>query len=570
MALRRIGILALVSLIATALLHGGVLALGFYRYGGIGELDRAAQSIPLFKSLPVVTSVGGLLVRYFLLRAVTAFVVGLLLWLLLSAANTGVRWMIAGLAAFLAVEYSCYTFLPDQSVFQLLKYVNIFCYIDLPVLYTRYLNLNIFGWPVNIRRLAQALSVPLAALLGVGCAALQSRMRPRLASAPFAGLGLRWNALSDALRGRLRLTGFEVYKLLVMQGGAVVLAVFFILILRVDMTAQLSRTQADEYALRLQGELTEEKLAEIDSVRQEVDDRYDLVLHASDRLQSGEIDWFEFSDIVSANTNVTAEQTGIREVQLLARELSARGEELGTNLWLMDNIPYRNIYGPEASALRLRWNVLALLALSLLLAGSMAIEQTDSGLRHLLRAGARGRRALMGRKYILAGCAVVALWAVPTALELKALFESADTAALAAPVQSLTFLSDFPLPVSIGLFLAGAYTLRLLVLLALGGVTLFLSSLFRRPEGACAAVCGALVIPSALWTWLGLEPLRFLSAAWTTDLMDLLSRSRGRPAAALAAALAVLTLGAVCSAAAWRRWCGAADAQAQYDTSSKR
>ena len=554
LALRQMAILALVSAAATALLHGGVLALGFLRYGGLEDLDRAAQSLPIFKTLPVVTSVGGLLVRYFLLRAVTAFVIGLLLWLLLSAANTGVRWMIVGLAVFLAAEYSCYTFLPDQSVFQLLKYGNIFSYIDLSVLFTRYLNLDIFGWPVNIRMLAEAGCVPLAALLGAGCAALQARKRPTALAAPFARLGMRWNALWDAIRGRLRLTGFEAYKLLVMQGGLIILAAFLVLMARSDMAAQLSRTEADEYALRLQGPLTEEKLAEIDGVRQEIDDRYDLALHASERLQSGEIDWYEFSDIVSGSTNVTAEQVGIMEVQLRAAELEARGEELGTTLWLLDDVPYRNIYGPEASSLRMRWNVLALFALSLLLAGSMAVEQTAGGLRHLLRAGAMGRGALLGRKYLLAGGGVVLLWAVPTVMELKTLLSSVDPATLAAPVQSVTFLDGFPLHVSIGLFLAGLYLFRLLALLALGCGVLFLSSLFHRQEGAYVAACGVLVVPTVLWVWLGLEPLRFLSAARATDLVGLLAEDRGQPTAAIAVTAAVLALGAVCGCATWRRW----------------
>lgn len=555
LALRRMGILALVSAAATVLLHGGVLALGFLKYGGLADLDRAAQSLAIFKTLPVVTSAGGLLVRYFLLRAITGFVLGLLLWLL-SAANTGVRWMIVGLAVFLAAEYSCYTLLPDQSVFQLLKYGNIFSYIDLSVLFTRYLNLDFLTFPVNIRMLVEASCIPLALLLGGGCAVLQARMRPRQPAAPFARLGLHWNAFWDAVRSHLRLTGFEAYKLLIMQGGVLVLAVFFVLIFRLDIAAQISRTEADEYALKLQGPLTEEKLAEIDATKQEIDDRYNAVLTASDRLQSGEIDWYEFSDIVSGSTNVTAEQAGIKEVQLRTEALAARGEELDTTLWLLDDAPYQGIYGNEASSLRIRWNVLVLFALSLLLAGSMAADQTAGGLRHLLRAGAKGRAALLLRKYLLTGCGVVLLWAAPTAMEWKVLMSSVDPVTLDAPVQSVRFLVQFPLPISIGQFLMGLYLFRLLALLALGCIVLFLSSLFHRPEGAYVAACAALVIPTALWSWLGLEPLRFLSAARATDLIGLLTERQGQPTVAIAVTAALLLLGAASCFATWRGWQG--------------
>lgn len=461
-----------------------------------------------------------------------------------------------GLPVFLAAEYSCYTLLPDQSVFQLLKYGNLFSYIDLSVLFTQYLNLDFFTWPLNNHMLVEVSCIPLALLLGGGCAVLQARMRPRQPAAPFARLGLHWNAFWDAIRSRLRLTGFEAYKLLILQGGILVLAVFFVLIFRLDIAAQISRTEADEYALKLQGPLTGEKLAEIDAAKQEIDDRYNAALTASDRLQSGEIDWYEFSSIVSSSTNVTAEQAGIKVVQLRTEALAVRGEELGTTLWLLDDVPYQDIYGNEASSLRIRWNVLVLFALSLLLEGSMAADQTAGGLKHLLRAGAKGRAALLFRKYLLTGCGVVLLWAAPTVMEWKVLMSSVDPVTLDAPVQSVRFLVQFPLPISIGQFLMGLYLFRLLALLALGCIVLFLSSLFHRPEGAYVAACAALVIPMALWSWLGLEPLRFLSAARATDLIGLLTEHQGQPTVAVAVLGALLIVGITCCFATWRRWLG--------------
>lgn len=554
LALRRVGVLAVASAAAVATLYGSVLAVVFILYGGAGDLGRAAQSLIIFKTLPIAASMGGVLIQYFLLRMLSAFVIGLLIWLLLSIANTGVRWMLAGLAAFLAVEYSFYTLLPDLSIFQLLKYFNIFSYIDLTALYTKYLNLDVFTLPVNIRTLATWSCVPLALIFGIGCVEIQQRMRPTALNVPFTKLSQWVNGLLDHLRGKLRLTGFEAYKLLVMQGGVIILAVFVALMANTGVSVPVARSAADDYALQLQGEITNVTLEQIDEIWRDVDERYDLAYQAGVRLEAGEITFDEYYDTVLTNSNIIEQRVGIRELSETAQALYERGKSLGKPMWLLYEMPYRGIYGSEASSVRITWNLLTLFALALLLAGVMAMEQTSTGLLQLLHASPHGRNAMLRRKFILSGAVILLLWAVPTILEIRTLLAGIDPATLAAPVQSLSFLGEFPVLVSVRGFLIGIYLARLLALLACACAVLFLSSLFHRVELACLAACAILVLPTVLWSYLNLAPFRFLSAARVTDMIGIVTEQQGQVGDGLFGLLVFMLIGAVCIFQTVRRW----------------
>lgn len=554
LALKRVGALALAALLATAALYGTVLLAGFAIYGGAGELGRAAQSVELLGLLPVRATLGGVLARFFLLRVLTAFTVGLFLWLLLSAANTSVRWMIVGTAAFFSVEYYLYTFLPDQSILQVLKYLNIFSYVDLATLYTKYLNLNIFGRPVNIRALVAVSCGPLALMLGGGCVALQRHMRPRLTRTPFAGIGRILGGGLDRLRSCLSLTGFECRKLFITQGGALILAAFVWLASGMDYQVHISRTEADDLSLELQGEITDATLEALETM----DDAIDQVFATSQEYQKmvdeGIMDFETLYDFNLKYSNTQAEQVGLHTVMSKVDRLLEESERLGARLWLLDELPFRNIYGSEADGIRISLNLLTLLILSLLLAGFISMEQTSTGLQHIIHASPRGRMSLLGRKYVLAAVSTVLLWAVPTFFEIKTLLSSIDHATLSAPIQSLTFLEKFTWTIPIGTYLAILYLGRLLSLLSCAFITLWLSSLSRKPQYACLIVCVILVVPTLLWNYLNMDLLRSLSVARLTDMEALIASHVGEPQSAIFSVCILFILGAACAALTFRRW----------------
>ena len=177
LALQRAGILLGVSVIGVVLLYGSNLLMGFSVYGGMDDLGRAAQSVELLGKMPVCCTVGEFLLLYLLFKVGASFLVALLLWLIFTAINN-VKYTMIAAAGVLATEYSLYTFLPVQSGLNVFKYFNIFTYITASDLYTNYLNIDLFGYPVGIRAVSQYACLPLILILAAACITIHCHKRP--------------------------------------------------------------------------------------------------------------------------------------------------------------------------------------------------------------------------------------------------------------------------------------------------------------------------------------------------------------------------------------------------------
>ncbi|MCD8146891.1 MAG: hypothetical protein LUD84_06400, partial [Clostridiales bacterium] len=101
----------------------------------------------------------------------------------------------------------------------------------------------------------------------------------------------------------------------------------------------------------------------------------------------------------------------------------------------------------------------------------------------------------------------------------------ADT--LAAAVQNLSILEDFGIVCSIKAFLIGLYLLRLLALFACAMLTMLVSAFMKRMDISYIAACGVILLPSALYLYMGLEPLRYLALVLPVEAMPMLTDSKG-------------------------------------------
>lgn len=86
-------------------------------------------------------------------------------------------------------------------------------------------------------------------------------------------------------------------------------------------------------------------------------------------------------------------------------------------------------------------------------------------------------------------------------------------------------LENLPVRYSIGVFLIGLYLFRWMALFACAMLTMLISSYMKRLETACIATCGAILLPSVLYLFMGLEPLKYLSLVLPVQVMPLLTES---------------------------------------------
>lgn len=536
LAVRRTLLLCGASVCGVLLFHGTDLALGFSLYGGSGDLDRAVQSVETLGKLPVLTTVGGFLVRFFLLRFAAAFFVGLLLWLLLTAINN-VKYTVVAAALALAAEYGLYTFLPVQSAFNLLKYCNLFTYISLSDLYTKYLNVDLFGFPLGIRSVSQIALLPLCLLTAAACVALHCRKKPAAGRDLLGKAAYGINSVTDRILRRLRLFGMELYKTLWIQRGAVIAALLVYAVFGLSYAVKLPVTSfaeqaAKRYTAEFAGEITDETLARMDAEQAALNGKLAAYEEAQFAYAVGEMDFSHFDVFAREASSAEIDGEGLAMVRSRVEELRTFGREKGFTPYLLDETPFESVYGGRAQEKQHRAALTALLALTLLLAGSMSCER-QSGMTYLLRSTARGRGTLLLRKLLLAAVVTTLVWAVVYGRELYTLLTDFSVSAWNAPARNLSMLTAFPLSCSVAWWLVLLYACRWLALFCCAVVLLFLSRLVKRTEVACVAGVSVLLLPSALYAYLGIGVFRPLALVLPVEVMPLLTAANGAVSAYL-------------------------------------
>lgn len=530
LAVYRTAILFGVSVCGVLLLYGADLVIGFSMYGGINDLGRALQSVELLGRLPMLGTICSFLIRYFLFRIAAAFFVGLLLWLLLTVVNN-VKYTIIVAAGVLVAEYSLYTFLPVQSALNGLKYFNLFTYISLSDLYINYLNIDLFGYPLGIRNISQLALPPLCLLLTTMCILIQCYKKPAAGKDLLGRVAYGINSITDKGLRHLRLFGMELHKMLWIQKGIVITALFVYLAVGLSFTANIpiynpAETAARQYTVELTGEINNDTFDRITAIEAELDQTIADYEDAKLAYENGEIADNQLN-VYAYYAGVTyTNKEGLSMVRSRAEELSRLGAEKDFTPWLIEQAPFESVYGTAAQSNQHRAAVVAVLALTLLMAGSMAYER-QSGMNFLLGTTPRGRGALLARKIFMAALVATSVWATIYGMELHALLSNFSIQTWNISVQNLSIMTQFPILCSVKEWLVALYGYRLLTLFCGAILVLLISSCVKRVEIACIAGCGIMLIPSLLYAYVGIEVFQPLAYIISVEAVPLLVQANG-------------------------------------------
>ena len=530
LAVHRMAILFGVSVCGVLLLYGINLVIGFSLYGGIHDLGRALQSVELLGRLPMLGTVGSFLIRYFLLRIAAAFFVGLLLWLLLTSVNN-VKYTIIVAAGVLVAEYSLYTFLPVQSGLNGLKYFNLFTYISLSDLYTNYLNIDLFGYPLGIRSISQLALLPLCLLLAAVCILIHCFKKPAAGKDLLGRVAYGINTVTDMGLRHFRLFGMELHKTLWIQKGVVITALFVYLAVGLSFTVNIpmfnpTEMAAQQYIAELAGEITDDTFVRMNAIEAELNRTIADYEDAKLAYEKGEIADNQLNVYAYYAGTARTNKEGLERVRSRAEKLSELGAAKDFTPWLIEQTPFESVYGTAAQSNQHRAAAVAVLALTLLLAGSMAYER-QSGMTFLLGATPRGRGALLIRKILVAALAATTVWATVYGMELYTLTSDFSIQTWDVPVQNLSMMTQFPILCSIKGWLVILYGYRLLALFCGAILVLLVSSFVKRVEIAYIAGCGIMLIPSLLYAYVGIEIFRPLAYITSVEAVPLLTLASG-------------------------------------------
>lgn len=484
LAMTRIGILLASAWIGSVVLIGSKLFLCCWEYHGFGEWGRILQSIPMFGNVPSPMTVGQFWLLYVVVKALGAFWIGMLLWAVLSLiSDLGLALCAFGLL--LGLEFVC-TAIPSSSMFAVLRYINVFSYVDFAPVFTRYLNISVFDGLVS----GCDLVLEILPVLCIAFAVLNVIIMERKYPVTPTNRLLRWvNGIRKKLDPKFA-GGSEARKLLIKRKGILVLLLLAVMVFQKDAPPQPYVDFGpfiQHYQKQYTGPITEEKLEGMEAKLETVVDAYNY---------------------------------GGLYVVLEDAKTAPEGA------WVLPTAPYDAIWSDNEDNYHRSTAMLALLVLVLVLAPIGSQERQDD-MTVLLRSTPVGRKKLFLKKQLLILLLVLLVWGTVYGLEIyRTIVEYGAFTCLDAPAFSLKLFRWVPTKLSIFWTLVLYYGSKLLVMAAVGEISLFLSNRCSKNRTATLLCCGVLLIPAALaaiGSVIG-EYVSFLLPLGGVELLHLISR----------------------------------------------
>ena len=453
---KRIGILFAAAWIGTVLIIGSKILLCGWVFHGLGEWDRVLQSIPMFQNVPTPFTIAEFGLLYIAVKAMGAFWIGLVLWAVLSAiSNLGLALTAAGLL--MGLEFAC-TAIPSSSMFAVLRYVNVFSYVDFIPVFSRYLNISVFGSLISGSDLVLAILPSLCLILAGLNVLIVERKHPVSASNRL----LHWaDGMVRKLDPKLPWCG-EFGKLLIKRKGAILLAVLAIVIFRMEEPPRAADPYdpwIQYYQAQFAGQITEDK---IDSMEEALG------------MMQDELNRIGLSMVLDAAQNAPE------------------------GAWILPTAPYDAIWSDNLNNYHRRTALITMLFLVLTLA-PIASQERQNNMTVLLTSTSGGRKRLWGRKQLVLLAVTVFVWLMVYGGELIHTVNAYGAfQCLSAPAFSLELFRNSAVSIPLGGMIALYYGAKLLVLLVIGEICFALSSRCSKNRDAILVCCAVLLIPAAL------------------------------------------------------------------------
>ena len=512
----RLSILLLYSVGMTLFLYYLPLVLSLCLDGGWGELSRPVQSLAEFQKCTSQISISQFFLQFFLVKTACGFLLGVLIWFLLSfLEHVQLCWMLT--AAGLAVEYLLYTLVPTQSIFSPLRHVNVFSYVFTARLYTEYVNINFFSFPVERRTLLLILLVAVATLLSVIALWVLTKRYP-YGNRDWLGKWIhRWNRMGDAVRRHLGLYGFELYKLMFLGASGILLVLGLILTQNIESnTGSYYRVEDGvyrQYVAEVQGPVTQST--------------YDYLADARQMLQYSDMDTAEFEAALDR----------------LEQTLS----ELDDNAWVVDEVLFLNVYGEKSWRMPRENGLIALIFLAVCLSSLYTCEQSGD-VQRILRSTPGGRERLFWAKYAVSLSIMLLVWLRVFVGEWQSALTHMGSMIPSAPCSSISMVKDYPM--TVGAFLILLYLSKAVGLLVPMHLCIFICERCRGFEKTFLINSLVLLIPAATYRF-GVDALTlFTPVSFMSDKSPLLVGPSNILQFAVWMFLSLLAL-----FAAKRRWC---------------
>ncbi len=460
-----------------------LLLISYSKSGNIHSLLSPIQSIYGFEDCTLPICAGTFVIIISLWQIFALLILVLFIWLLfLMIHNTKIALTLCG--TILVVEYFLSNWILDQSRWAIFKVINLFSFLNAGAYFQDYSLITLGDITLERMQWMGIALICIVLLLTCACIVAKVRRKPFYQESFFERL---LHAIARKIRhliSRLPWYMYEWYKMLFSQRGLIVL-LFFLLVLTkqiwsADASGGLVLGSTAEYL----NDFYEKYAGPI------TDDTRDHI----EKLEK-QVEWM----IESENPAAEYYRSGLNEVKKRLQYIESSDHSA---LWLVNDRGYRYLLGDRSEDTSFTYGTLILLCLLIMVSGLFPYERRSDTVP-LIRSMSRGRGALHRKKLYVAMSLATVLATVMMVMEWYDASIHATLSSFGAPVQSLPFLSEFSLHISIGAYLVVCMIYRLVILYGITYVYVGMSEWSKTQE--IAILCGGIFMVTSILLLIGEE-----------------------------------------------------------------
>lgn len=527
LALKRCGILALSVILVNIITYTIMFFISFLLYGGWNDLLRNVQSIEMFKNFVIPISEWKFILFFILINILTQIVVAFAVWLIISfIRNTTLALGIIGIV--FTVEFLLNAFLPSQSNLAVLKYVNIFCYINPTKEIIKYGNVNAFVTVINLFWLIIISALVLTFVFVLLClfagANRYPYKTPNKFEIIFDKILIKIKAFYWRVVEKLSITGMELYKLLVLQKGIIVIAAFIVVLFSMTATNEIYYNGADSivnsFYEKYSGKLSNDALQYVSELEDELDKADAEFQKESEYYSKGLMSKEKYEMSCLKNEALDSKRNALETLRSRIDYIEKNDSEV----WLVNPNGYENLLGESGCIRQKNYAIVSIFCIIILFSGVFAFE-SRSNMYNILMACSGGRSYLFKKKIYAVSIVTGILFACCMFAELYDVCSQYSLSNLDAHIKSLEFLNGLPFNFSIGLFIFLIYVFRFLMMLATAYIVCLASTFFKY-EVCMIVSLVSLIVPSLLYR-IGIEFFAYISISVPISLLQLIFESKG-------------------------------------------
>lgn len=287
--LAKLGALFIICFFINAVITATTAGYAYFTCG-FGDLSRSIQSVPELIMCYAKLSVWDFMLMFFSVKTLGLFAAGTVIFLCCLFAKRAIT-MLVSVFSLASLSFAM-TFITETSKFSFFKYINLYSLINPYEIFRSYVNLNIFGEPVNVITVFGIFLFLISAAAIIAATVYYVKKRP-LENSDKKSAGFSFKS-----KVHTTLWYFELKKILAINKGAVIILLFLLLQIYSVFNQVNFQSTGDyyykHYMEMLAGPLNEEKEKIILSEKAEINEAEEKLNTLKEQRRKGEISIQEF------------------------------------------------------------------------------------------------------------------------------------------------------------------------------------------------------------------------------------------------------------------------------------